>query len=168
MKVNSYKGNITELKSDEVFVFGSNYDSKTGKGGFHGAGSAGYATFNEVGNLWRKYEYDQWADGAKGKWNVKGIGEGPQVGEIGKSYALPTVVKAGAKRSRTPQEISLSIKKLYEFAKKRPHLKFYIAQDAKMGLNGYTEYEMMDMFNSYPIPENVYFKEEFAALFKNL
>lgn len=157
----TYKGNILELKEDEVFVFGSNLS------GFHGAGSAGFATFNESGNVWRKHGYQNWPNGTKGRWNVKGIGEGPQIGEIGKSYALPTVTRAGAKRSLTPQQITANIKKLYDFAEKRPHLKFYVAQSAEKGLNGFEGWEMADMFSTHPIPNNVYFEENFAKLFKS-
>jgi len=156
--MNIYKNYITELKSDEVFVFGSNLD------GFHGAGSAGYATFNESGNVWRKYNYDKLPDGTKGKWNVKGKGKGPQVGEIGKSYALPTVTRAGQKKSLSPEQIKNYIKELYDFINSRLHLKFYIAQDVKVGLNGYSSQEMADMFGSFVIPDNAYFKEEFADL----
>lgn len=160
--MNTYSGHITELKEDEVFVFTSNL------AGFHGAGSAGYATFNESGNVWRKYNYDEWENSAKGKWNVKGQGKGAQIGEIGKSYAIPTVTKAGAQRSIEPNQITANIKEMYEFATKRPHLKFYVAQDAAPGLNGYSLKEMVEIYkNAGEIPDNVYFQEEFAELLKN-
>ncbi len=153
-----YEGNITELKNDEVFVFGSNGD------GFHGAGAAGYASFNEVGNVWRKHDYANKPNGWLGKWNVKGKAFGPQKGTIGKSYAIPTVISAGQKRSLDPELIRRYIQKFYIFASQRPLLKFYVAQDAKPGLNGYSPDEMAAMYKSAPIPNNVYFKKEFNKL----
>ena len=105
-----YASYISQLGEGEVFVFGSNLD------GFHGAGSAGYATFNRDGNHWREFDYGSKPDGWKGKWNVKGIGEGFQKGTEGKSYALPTVTRAGARRSRSINEVRGSVSKLYSFA----------------------------------------------------
>ena len=150
-----YSGLITKLEKNQVFVFGSNLS------GFHGAGSAGFASFNESGNVWRKHHYDIWKYGAKGKWNVKGVGEGFQEGSIGKSYAIPTVTKAGAKRSRTPEEIKNSIIKLYKFAKENPQYEFLVAQEDKIGLNGYTPQEMAECWKCIEIPENVLFEEMF-------
>ncbi len=92
--INTYQSPKTTLAEDEVFVFGSNRD-----GGFHGSGSAGFASFGEFGNVWRKHDYASKPNGWKGKWNVKGISEGPMLGTEGKSYAIPTVTRAGAKRS---------------------------------------------------------------------
>ena len=154
-----YDGSITELADNQVFVFGSNLD------GFHGAGSAGYASFNVFGNHWRDFSYSSKPNGWKGKWNVKGVGEGFQEGEIGKSYALPTVTNAGMKRSRTPSEIRESIMRLYNFAMDHPEWEFLVAQDNKTGLNGYRPEEMRDMFAAFEIPNNIYFKFEFFELF---
>ena len=47
LKLMNKKKLITELKSNEVFIFGSN------KNGFHGAGSAGYAQRGDSKNNWR-------------------------------------------------------------------------------------------------------------------
>jgi hypothetical protein len=60
--IKTYKSPKTSLCDDEVFVFGSNSEN-----GFHGAGSAGYATFNEFGNVWRQHNYQDWPKGAKEK-----------------------------------------------------------------------------------------------------
>jgi len=155
----TYKSPKLTLSDDEVFVFGSNPQ------GFSGAGSAGWATFNEAGNVWRKHNYQDWPNGTKGKWNVKGVGEGPMLGTEGKSYAIPTVDKAGAKRSRPLATIKESIEKFYTFAKSRPHLKFFVAQENKVGLNGYTPEELAAIYSG-EIPENVYFDEGFASLLK--
>jgi hypothetical protein len=159
-----YEEYITKLKEDEVFVFGSNKDF-----GFHGAGSAGFASFGVSGNRWREFDYANKPNGWKGKWNVKGIGEGFQEGTEGKSYAIPTVTRAGAKRSRTQTEIMFSIRKFYKFAYDHPEWNFYVAQDAKGGLNGYSGEEMANMFGNIAvgdIPENIYFYKPFYDLVK--
>lgn len=149
-----YTDFITKLKDNEVFVFGSNLQ------GFHGAGSAGYASFNKKGNIWRTENYDKKPNGWKGCWNVKGVGEGFQEGTKGKSYALPTVTRAGMKRSRTIQEISDSVKKLYDFATENPQYNFYLAyMDDGKNLNGYTSSEFFQAFKDKKIPENILFHE---------
>lgn len=159
-KVKTYSHFITKLDKMEVFVFGSN------RQGFHGAGSAGFASFNEGGNVWRKYEYDKKTNGWKGCWNVKGVAEGFQKGRIGMSYAIPTVYKAGAKRSMPLETIKDSIRSFYAFALSTPKLIFYVAQDAKMGLNGYSPQEMAQVYSFTRPPDNVYFYEPFAKLLK--
>lgn len=153
----TYKGLKVELLDDEVFVFGANTS------GWHGAGSAGFASFGKAGNVWREFDYASKPNGWKGKWNVKGQSEGPMLGTEGKSYAIPTVTRAGAKRSIPLPEIKKSIEKFYNFAKSRPHLKFFVAQENKMGLNGYAPEELATIYSG-DIPENVYFDEGFAKL----
>ncbi len=154
----TYSGLITHLKENEVFIYTSNLQ------GFNGAGSAGYASFNEAGNVWRKYGYDKWPNGTKGKWNVKGIAEGFMEGTDGKSYAIPTVTKCGAKRSIPLNKIVGAISCFYEFVVENPQYTFYIAQAATPGLNGYSPQEMADCYRSFTWPDNVYFEEEFAQL----
>ncbi len=73
----TYKGLITKLESNEVFVFGSNLR------GFHGAGAAGYASFGVPGNSWRKFNYDKKPHNWEGKWNRKGCSEGLQKVQMG-------------------------------------------------------------------------------------
>lgn len=155
-----YTEYITELKDDEVFVFTSNTQ------GFSGAGSAGYASFGEFGNVWRKYDYHLKENGWKGRWNVKGIAEGIQEGQEGKSYAIPTVTRPGVKRSIPKGIIKDNIKNFYKFAYKNPQYKFYVAQDAKLGYNGYSVEEMVEMWSVEEPPDNVYFYEPFYALLK--
>lgn len=152
-----YQSPKLTLAEDEVFVFTSN------NSGYHGAGSAGFASFGESGNVWRKYDYASKPNGWKGKWNVKGASVGPQVGTEGKSYAIPTVTRAGAKRSIPLETIKGSIQTFYSFAKSRSHLKFFVAQENKTWLNGYLPSEMASIYSG-EIPENVYFDEEFAKL----
>lgn len=163
--INTYKSPKLTLAEDEVFTFGSN------SFGWHGGGAAGYASFNENGAIggpdaiWRKHEYDKKPNGWKGKWNVKGVPVGPQVGTEGKSYAIPTVTRAGARRSISLCDIKNSIEKFYTFAKSRPHLKFFVAQENKTGLNGYLPTELAEIYSG-DIPSNVYFDEGFAKLLK--
>lgn len=166
--MHTYSGYITSLKEDEVFVFGSNLD------GFHGAGAAGYASFGEFGNVWRNHDYARKPNGWKGKWNQKGKGQGPQVGTEGKSYAIPTVAKAGAKQSLTAKEIIVNVVEFFEFAKSRPHLTFLVAQRGDTdGLNGYTAEEMALIYVVAAVKEkavglldNVYYEETFARKFE--
>jgi hypothetical protein len=146
-----YSNYIIDLKNDEVFIFTSN------SYGFHGAGSAGYASFGEFGNIWRNHDYANKSDGWRGRWNVKGCAEGIQEGREGKSYAIPSVTKPGAKRSIPKKQLKQNIQKFYRFAESNPNWKFYVAQDAMPGYNGYTVDEMVEMWSvEYP-PDNVYF-----------
>jgi hypothetical protein len=154
--IKTYKGNITSLKDDEVFSFGANQN------GFHGSGSAGFASFGVSGNQWRKFDYGNKPHGWKGKWNEKGK-TGPMMGTEGKSYGLVTIKKAGDKRSLPPEELRKNVKEFYKFAKSRPKLKFYVAQSSDKGLNGYEPIEMAFFFCG-AIPDNVYFQEGFSKL----
>ncbi len=154
--IKTYKSPKVTLLDDEVFVWGANLQ------GFHAGGAAGWATSLDLNYNWRTAGYEKLPDGTKGKWNEKGK-LGPQVGTEGKSYAIPTVARAGAKRSIPLPEIKKSIEKFYNFAKSRPHLKFFVAQENKMGLNGYEPLELAEIYSG-DIPENVYFDEGFASL----
>ena len=136
MNIKYYTGDITP-SPDIIFVFGSNTEGR------HGSGSAKCAI--------EKF-------GA-----VYGQGEGLQ----GQCYALPTkdlrVKKNRALRSISPEDIIKNIKKMYECAKQHPDKKFMIAyrNTDEVTLNGYSGYEMVDMFLSAgEMPENVYVSEE--------
>lgn len=160
--IGCYEEYISELGEGEVFVFGSNLD------GFHGAGSAGFASFGVAGNQWRNFDYSNKPRGWQGFWNVKGKGEGPQRGTHGKSYALPTVNKITGPRMRSFEEISKSIQQMYDFARSLPDINFLVAQDAKDGLCGHAWRDVAAMFASHEIPENVYFYEPFAEYLDTL
>lgn len=147
-----------ELSEDEVFVFGANLQ------GFHGAGAAGYATFHEFGNLWRKYNYHKWPRGKQGYWNVKGK-LGPQIGTHGKSYALPTIATPGAKRS-----LPINFKPLYECCNRNPKFRFYLAQSSRVGLNGWTPEEIVQFMTARdiePIPPNLAIDQTLAEYFNS-
>lgn len=146
-----HNGNIETLENNQVYTFGAN------KLGFHGAGSAGFASFGVRGNVWREYGYGSKPNGWKGRWNIKGAGEGFQEGTEGKSYAIPTVTRAGAKRSIPLEDIKGSISKFYRFATEHPDLEFLVAYSKGRNLNGYSHEEMMSVFKG-DIPENVVFE----------
>lgn len=156
-----YQGKIIKLKENQVFVFGAN------KQGFHGAGSAGYASFGISGNVWRQFDYANKTDGWVGKWNVKGK-LGFQKGSEGLSYALQTVLSP--KHPLKPQEIIQNIQELYNFANNHPNLDFLIAYDGKnkykKNLNGYSSQQMASFFAELKIPKNVVFEENFMKLVK--
>ena len=153
----TYRGLIEELAPNQVFVFGSNLD------GFHGAGSAGYASFGESGNVWREHGYGEKPSGWQGRWNVKGIAEGYQVGCAGRSYAIPTVRRPGKRRSVPLRLIRERIDRLYEFAREHPELEFLVAYSGRGGsLNGYSVLEMARAFSG-DVPGNVVFEDRFAG-----
>jgi hypothetical protein len=139
MYKNFYTGNITP-EDDTIFVFGSN------PRGIHGAGSAKVA---------REYF------GA-----IYGVGEGLQ----GQAYALPTTDLDITSRRRNglmpPDEIVSHIKKMYQCAEEHPDKKFKVAYrnaPNEVTLCGYSGEDLQKMFKAAgPIPDNVYFSEEWA------
>lgn len=135
-KVSFYTGNITP-SANTIFVFGSNPEGR------HGAGAAKIA----VDKFGAKY----------------GQGEGLQ----GNAYALPTkdlrVTENNGRKSIKPEQIIESIKKMYDVARQNPNKIFKVAyrNTNSASLNGYTGYEMIDMFNKAgEAPENVQFSSE--------
>ena len=131
-----YTGNIIP-ETDTVFVFGSNPEGR------HGAGAAKVA----VTKFGARY----------------GQGEGLQ----GRAYAIPTkdlrVTENAGYRSIPPEAIVQSIQRMYDCARKHPDKQFKVAyrNTDRHSLNGYTGYEMIEMFiEAGPIPENVWFSEE--------
>lgn len=145
-KVNYYLGKPSNyeglIKPDEdtVFVFGSNPEGR------HGAGAA-------------KVAREQF--GA-----VYGQGEGLQ----GNSYALPTkdlrVKENKSLRSISPEQITESIRRMYEVANQNPDKLFKVAYTNSLNestLNGYTGAEMIQMFkDAGPIPSNVVFSKNWT------
>jgi hypothetical protein len=160
--LNTYNLPIKDLKRNQVYVFTSNLQ------GFHGAGSAGYASFGVLGNHWREYGYADKPIGWKGKWNVKGCHQGLQQGEEGWSYALPTVTRPGAKKSLTLDQIYNYIVELYETAKVNPEWEFLLPFSGKSldktMLNGYTLKDFKKMIISLKTPINILFEENFYKL----
>lgn len=133
-----YSGDILP-EEDTIFVFGSNPEGR------HGAGSAKIA---------------------KEKFGaVYGIGVGLQ----GHSYALPTKdLRIPGTRSISEADIIKNIADLYKIARSMPEKNFKVAYRTKANeksLNGYTGHEMLAMFTIYPVPNNIYFSEEWHEIF---
>lgn len=133
---NSYEGLITP-DENTIFVFGSNPEGR------HGAGAAKIA---------------------KEKFGaIYGQGEGLQ----GNAYALPTkdlrVKENNGLRSISPEQITESIRKMYEVARQNLSKQFKVAFINGLNettLNGYTGAEMIKMFkDAGPIPSNVIFSK---------
>ena len=160
-----YTGTINKLNQEDVFVFGANLR------GFHGAGAAGFASFNISGNVWRKFNYNKYPNGTKFKWNIKGT-NGFQEGTDGKSYAIPTIKFPGKKRSLSEYHIVKSISNFYIFAIQHPEYRFLVAYKCNSkNLNGYNDIEMAQMFKNSittDIPSNVIFEKEFYELICNV
>ena len=147
-----YNDYIQTLKENEIFVFGSNPEGR------HGAGSAKLA----------KQKF-----GA-----IYGKGRGIQ----GRSYALITknltpnfieketniCYKKAGEKSLTKEQIKDNIKELYLFASNNTDLDFLIAYtfDNK-NLNGYSSLELIHLFDSFEIPNNIVFHISFKQYFDN-
>jgi len=170
MKNNKYlqtPDNITELKEDEVFVFGSN------ETGFHGAGGAGMAFRYDNSCNWRQDSFFLNAmnnkddpDAVRGKWAVFGKASGFHNGKEGKSYSIITIKKPGLKRSRPLNIIGYNIGQFLSFASFYSHLKFYVTPIA-CGLAGYKPEEIAPLFKDSNEIQNVYLPKEFIKVLEN-
>ena len=131
----TYKGFITQLKDNQIFVFGSNTQGRHGKG-------AALIARNKFGAIY-------------------GQAEGPQ----GQSYAIITKdLTKSIHPSRTKEQITQQIHDLYEYARNNPDKEFLVAYSGTgTNLNAYSNKEMADMFSSEVIPNNIMF-EEFNSL----
>ena len=133
---------LQSLAPDEVFVFGSNAT------GFHGAGAAGLACRGDAANTWRRDPWFQLAMNAAagaqervGQWAIFGVSRGYQAGVRGRSYAIETIARPGARRSTSLREIYSQLVELVTFARSRPGDTFLIT-DLGEGYAGYTREEM--------------------------
>lgn len=147
---------ITELKPNQVFVFGSNAR------GFHGAGAAGYAFKGSAANDWRINPMFQRAmrdpEYRGGKWAVLYRGQGFQIGTEGMSYAIETIKKPGQRRSTTRRSIYRQLMQLFRFAREHPELEFLMTPIG-CGYSGYTPCEMEVVWDytvkQHGLPDNV-------------
>jgi hypothetical protein len=132
----TYKGRLTILPKNGVFVFGSN------RQGIHGAGAA----------LDAKTHF-----GARPGWAYK---------LQGRAWAICTKDLTSKTHPSVGQgEIVEQIQELYEYAWEHPELEFYIAYSGiGINLNYYTPQQMADMFSASPRPENIVFEETFSKL----
>jgi hypothetical protein len=139
--VATYTGEITSLKENEIFVFGSNEGSSTGRKPTHGLGNA-------------KVARDKF-----------GAIQGQPRGLQGQSYGIVTKKFWDKERSSSPEEIKREIQNLYAFATNNPDkiLKVaYMGGPEVVGNSGYTNAELASMFAAFSIPSNVQFEVEFA------
>lgn len=138
----TYKGFITKLESNQIFVFGSNFN------GVHGAGAAKYA-HELFGAIW-------------------GQGEGL----MGQSYGIVTVnLEDKGPRPNVPQVFIMEqIAKLYQYAVENPDKEFLVAYSGTgNNLNGYSNEEMAFMFlQDGVIPSNMVFEEGFYELIQEI
>lgn len=150
LNMKTYKGLITELPENGIFVFGSNTEGR------HGGGAA----------LIAKQKFRA----------VYGQSKGLQ----GQSYAIVTKdLTKSVHPSISKVEIKDQIKELYRFARLMPNLDLYIAYSGRgVNLNGYTPEEMANLFKvaatcyiehfeETNYPENIVFEEEFAKLLRD-
>jgi hypothetical protein len=159
---------ITQLKQNEVFVFGSNAQ------GFHGAGSAGMAMRGTSANTWRQDAKFLKAMNAKpgspdrkGVWAIYGVARGYQEGIIGKSYAIQTIIRPGQRRSTSLAEIKKQFIELFTFANKYKGLNFLMTP-VGCGYSGYTIEEMRSCWNSAiqtfgELPPNIIAKDLYSS-----
>ena len=135
----TYVGKIEKLKDNEIFIFGSNFQGR------HGKGSAKFA----LDKCGAKYG------------NPSGI--------QGKSYAIITKDLTKRKHPSVDSWfIMQQIEELYEFAKKYPNLDFLVAYSGTgTNLNGYSNKEMIRFFTSFNIPENIVFNIDFISSIEN-
>ena len=160
-KNKTYKGKVTTLKDNQVYVFGANDQGLHGKGG---AGSAmdEFRTLTQIQAV---------PDGTVEKWAIKGR-TGLMQGREGRSYGLITVEGTiGGKNedNRIPEETLIyNIKQLYKLAESTPDQEYLIAYNTAANmksLNGYKGKEMADLFaKAGPIPDNIVFNDRFNTL----
>lgn len=131
-----YKGRIEQLKSNQIFVFGSNTR------GIHGAGAALFAR-NNFGAIY-----------------------GQAGGLQGQSYAIITKdLTKDVHPSITREMIIEQIDDLYVFARFAPDHEFLVAYRAdNNNLCGYSSEELAEMFARPNIPKNIVFEDEFLKL----
>ena len=85
---------------------------------------------------------------------------------VSQARALSDIIKdTKSYKSISPEQITASIKTLYEVAKQNPNKQFKVAyrNTTDTSLNGYTGLEMIEMFNQAgTIPSNVIFSKEWV------
>jgi hypothetical protein len=131
----TYKGDITHLEPNQIFIFGSNTQGR------HSLGAA----------LTAKERF-----GAK---------YGQSKGLQGQSYAIITKdLTKYVHPSISKEKIIEQIEELYQFAQNNKDKEFLVAYKVGKNLNSYSSQEMADMFSSKNIPENIVFEETFSKL----
>lgn len=149
-----YKGDITQMTGNNIFVYGANPEFKNGSG---------------TAKLAREF-------GAKPYGGKRGI-VGNTYGLITKNLTPNTVdpdtgecyVKTGF-RSLSLSQIRENVERLYQCAREHPHLTFFIAYKVefypngrlKPALNGYNASQMWTVFtDNVHVPDNIRFHNSF-------
>jgi hypothetical protein len=142
----TYKHKINQLESNQVFCFGSN---PVGINGSPRTGKGGAALF-----------------ALNKKWISQGERMNNCLSKSGKAWGIVTVSYPGKKKSKTLEEITENIKKLYDFALKNGDKEFLIAYTGKSNynLNGYSNKQLAQCFSKNLPPQNIVFEEEFSTL----
>lgn len=143
---------ITELKDDEIFVYGSNPE------GIHGAGGAKAAV-----KFGAKFGQGRGISGQSYGLITKNLNAGFTEKNTGITYE-----KEGY-RSVSIEQIKENIIELYEFAKENTDKKFLITFQyetwgngtPKKSLNGYTSKEILDCFICIEPPLNIVFHDSY-------
>ena len=137
-KLYSYNGFLDEMTKSGVFVFGSNTESRHGKGAAKTAIDKFKATY------------------------------GQPFGRQGNSFAIVTKdLTKKTHPSVSRDKIVSQIIYFYLYAMQHSGEKFFVAYSGlDKNLNGYTNKEMAEMFSvkGLLIPDNVIFEESFAVL----
>lgn len=136
--------NITSLKPNEIFVFGSNPLGINGNPEKYPNMSASRAT-------------------ASG-WVKQGEKMDNRLSDSGKAWGITTVTKPGAKLSKTPEQIGKGIQDMLMYAKENPDKKFLVT---KFGTEnaGHSVSVIKELFEKLKnfIPENVILPKEFEV-----
>jgi len=152
--MNFYKGLITNIKENEIFVFGSNPEGR------HGAGAAKIAL-----KYGAKYGIGRGLVGNTYALPTKNLTPN-YVEQI--SPRKKIIYEKSGFKSISKDQIKNNIKELYKLARKEKEKTFFIAyQNDGKNLNGYSSEEMFDLFTQgVNIPKNIYFSNTFKDIAK--
>jgi len=153
----TYKGLVTSLLENQVFVFGSNPEGR------HGAGAARVAAnhYGAIMGMGRGHMGQSYGLVTK---NLSPNYTENALIEHSKQLTSITYVKAG-ERSVSKSQMLINIVHLYLYARKKPELEFMIAYTPAPNLNGYTPIEMVELFLTVNVPTNIVFNDELITLY---
>lgn len=141
----TYKGKISSLPDNGIFLFGSN---PVGINGNPYRGTGGSALF-----------------ALQNGWVKQGERMDNKLSDSGKAWGLTTVSYPGRKRSKSPSQIKDGILKVYRYANENTDKLIYVAYTGDgRNLNGYSNKELASFFSEYIIPDNMVFEEVFSSL----
>ena len=151
MGIETFSGYISELKPNEIFVFGSNPEGR------HGGGTAKIA-FLRFGAVYGK------GRGLSGQ-SYGLITKNLKSGYREKLSGRTLIYKKSGTRSVPPKYIMKNISELYQTANEMKNYKFLVAYTAGgKNLCGYSAVEMASFFrDAGEIPENIIFEDKFYS-----